>query len=74
MALKTWLRRQQNELRRLVCVDIETIYRRAEQQGYRLDWNQALEQFLTAIQQCLEHYADIVVEAFFRPGSEQRAR
>lgn len=72
---KTRLRVQDEFLRRPTCIDIQDYYRLAEQRGFSIGWEDALQQFLDAVDLFFERNRDkdLVVEAFFRPDSEQRA-
>lgn len=73
---KTQLRQSHEKLYNLPCIDIEAFYRAAEQQGYSLHWRDALRQFLAAVDRTISQTPegdDIVVEAFLKPGGDQRA-
>lgn len=73
---KTLLRQRHQNLRGLPCIDIESFYRHAEQHGYNLSWRGALRQFLEAVDYAVgnsQEGSNFAVEAFFKPGGEQRA-
>ena len=72
---KTFLRRYHPALNSLPCIDIETFYRQAETQGYRLSSDEALDDLRQHVEGWLEFPTsdDLVVEAFFRPGGPQRS-
>jgi excinuclease UvrABC ATPase subunit len=71
---KSTLINQHHVLEHLPCWDIATYYREAEEQGIQIDWQQAFAALWDDVDDYLLHnpYNDVVLEAFFRPGGDQR--
>lgn len=63
------------ELETLLHIDVSDAYRRAEERGVTIPWEAAFDELLNETRHHLDNNErDIVLEAFFRPGSEQRSR
>lgn len=64
------------QLKELKHIDIAQAYQEAEERDARISWQEALEWLIDAAarQLLIARQRSIVLEAFFRPGKEQRER